>query len=54
MRAPLREHRQAFADAVHDLAAAPTNENVLRYLLASRALERRVAPVADEPQSVAA
>jgi hypothetical protein len=36
-----RELRQAFADAVHDLAAEPTSLNVLRYLQASRDLERQ-------------
>jgi hypothetical protein len=47
------ELKQAFADAVHDLAAEPTSENVVRYLQASRALERRVE-LAAEPQAVAA
>jgi RNase P/RNase MRP subunit p30 len=54
MSAALRELKKAFAEAVHDLAAEPTSENVLRYLVASRALERRVEAVVPEPQAVAA
>ena len=49
----LAELRQAFADAVHALAAEPTSENVVRYLQASRALERR-SELEAESQAVAA
>jgi hypothetical protein len=41
MSAVLSELKRAFADAVHALSADPTSENVLRYLQASRDLERR-------------
>jgi hypothetical protein len=54
MSALAHELRQAFADAVHDLAAEPTSENVLRYLLASRDLERGAEVAVPEPRAVAA
>jgi hypothetical protein len=53
MSARVSELKRAFAEAVHALADEPTSENVVRYLLASRALERRVA-VDAEPRAVAA
>lgn len=49
-----RELRQAFADAVHDLAAEPTGVNVLRYLQASRNLEERQELDESEQQPLAA
>ena len=53
MSAPVSDLRRAFADAVHALAAEPTTENVVRYLQASRALERR-SDLDTERQAVAA
>jgi hypothetical protein len=41
MSALLSELKRDFADAVHALSAEPTSENVVRYLQASRELERR-------------
>jgi hypothetical protein len=38
--AALRSCRATFAHAVHELSAEPTGENVVRYLMASRELER--------------
>jgi hypothetical protein len=52
--AVLPELRHAFADAIHALAAEPTAENVVRYLLASRELERAHESEALELQPLAA
>ena len=45
MKGRSRDRRLAFADAVHALTAEPTSENVVRYLIASRNLDK--APRAD-------
>jgi hypothetical protein len=42
--AALSPCQAAFADAVQELTAEPTGENVVRYLLASRELERAAVP----------
>ena len=42
-----RRARAAFADAVNLISAEPTGENVVRYLLASRDLERTVSGDSD-------
>ena len=40
MSAASRSCRAAFAHAIHELTAEPTEENVVRYLMASRELEQ--------------
>jgi hypothetical protein len=50
---PSREHRQAFADAIHALSEEPTPANVVRYLVASRNLEQPARTDASERPKVA-
>jgi hypothetical protein len=54
MNIELRNLRHAFADALHALAEEPTAENVVRYLMASRELERPPEADASELEALAA
>jgi len=54
MSASPHELKQAFADAVHNLSEEPTPENVVRYLQASRELDRAAEPDAAERDALAA
>jgi hypothetical protein len=49
MNGPPDEQRLAFADAVHALTAEPTSVNVVRYLVASRNLEKPARRNSPEP-----
>jgi hypothetical protein len=50
-RLPL-DPRAAFADAVQTLAEDPSSANVVRYLVASRNLERPSRAAVSKPKSV--